>query len=80
MLGFPRGQFIIDGLQKRLTPSADLGKLVGKWFNSIVGGGVVALGYPLWFAITGQVLPGSPSTLANTGLISKSLPLASAFG
>ena len=79
LLGFPRGQFIIDDHQERLMPSTDLEDLVGKWVHFIVDGGVIALGYPLWFAIAGQVLPGSPSTLTANDLFSKHLPLAFAF-
>tara|TARA_B100000315_G_scaffold206321_1_gene200623 strand:- start:481 stop:969 length:489 start_codon:yes stop_codon:yes gene_type:complete len=58
VLGFPHGQFLINGHQERLTPPTDIEKFVGKWFHFVIGGGVVALGYPLWFAVLGKVIPG----------------------
>ncbi|MBT3917041.1 MAG: DUF2938 family protein [Rhodospirillaceae bacterium] len=60
VIGFGFGRFVIDGHQERLTPPTDIEIFVGKWFHFVIGGGVVALGYPLWFAVSGQALPVSP--------------------
>jgi len=60
VLGFSRGQFIIDGHQERLIPSTELEDRVAKVFHFLVGGGGVALGYPLVLAISPGLNIGNP--------------------
>jgi hypothetical protein len=60
VLGFGQGQFVIDGHAERLIPSTELENRVAKSFHFIIGGGGVALGYPLWITLTGTSVSGIP--------------------
>ena len=60
VMGFGQGKFVIDGHKERLIPTTDQENRVAKYFHFIVGGGVVALGYPLWLLLTEISLAGAP--------------------
>ena len=60
VMGFRQGKFVIDGHNERLIPATDQENRVAKYFHFIVGGGVVALGYPLWLLLTEISLAGAP--------------------
>ena len=60
VMGFRQGKFVIDGHKERLILATDQENRVAKYFHFIVGGGVVALGYPLWLLLTEISLAGAP--------------------
>ena len=59
VLGFPKGRFAINGEVELKTPETPFEANVGKIFHYIVGGGGVALFYPLFFEFTNFALPGN---------------------
>jgi hypothetical protein len=74
VLGFPKGRFAINGENELKTPETTLEAKIGTAFHYIIGGGGVALLYPLFFEITNFALPGK-HILGGTvfGLLSVSL-------
>ena len=59
VLGFSKGRFAINGEDELKTPETPYESKVGTAFHYFVGGGGVALLYPLFFEITNFALPGN---------------------
>ena len=55
--GFSAGRWVIDGKEELKTPESDSEERVGFVFHYLIGGGLVALLYPLWFTVSGMALP-----------------------
>ena len=57
--GFAHGRFVIDGHRELESAESPAEARTAILFHYIVGGGVVALLYPLWFSVSGMALPAS---------------------
>lgn len=57
VIGFGQARWVIDGTEELQKPETTKEARVGFVFHYIVGGGVVALFYPLWFALSGMAIP-----------------------
>ena len=57
VVGFSSGRFVIDGNEELKTPETLREQKIGKAFHYFIGGGGVALAYPLVFLLTGHVFP-----------------------